>query len=144
MDPLFLTLDEILSLHEDQIRRYGGADGLRDLSLLQSALGTVSATFDGAFLQETLFEMAAAYLFHICRKHPFIDGNKRTAAIAALTFLLMNSIEIAADEDEFFALVIGVAVFMWYMSPFQQCVRELSANNTPNPAARCLRLMGEQ
>lgn len=109
MDPLFLTLDEILSLHEDQVRRYGGSGGVRDLGLLQSALGTVMATFGGAFLHQTLFEMAAAYLFHICRNHPFIDGNKRTAVAAALTFLEMNGIEIDADESEFYDLVMGVA-----------------------------------
>lgn len=108
MDPLFLTLDEILSLHDDQIRRYGGSGGVRDLGLLQSAIGTVSATFDGSLLHETVFEMAAAYLFHICRNHPFIDGNKRTGIAAALTFLEMNGIEINADEDELYDLVMGV------------------------------------
>lgn len=109
MDPLFLSLDEVLSLHEDQIRRYGGSGGTRDLGLLQSAMGSVSATFGGAFLHETMFEMAAAYLYSICRNHPFIDGNKRTAVGAALTFLEMNGVEIEAGEDEFYDLVIGVA-----------------------------------
>ncbi len=110
MDSLFLTLDEILSLHEDQIGRYGGSRGVRDLGLLQSAIGTVTATFGGSFLHETLFEMAAAYLFHVCRNHPFVDGNKRTGIAAALTFLEMNGIEIEADEDEVYDLVIGVAM----------------------------------
>lgn len=86
MDPLFLTLDEVLGLHDDQIRLFGGSGGIRDLGLLQSAIGNVAATFGGRFLHETLFEMAAAYLYGICRNHPFIDGNKRTAADAALTF----------------------------------------------------------
>lgn len=110
MDPLFLSLDQILSLHDDQIRRYGGSRGTRDLGLLQSAIGTVTATFGGAFLHETLFEMASAYLFHICRNHPFLDGNKRTAIAAALTFLEMNGVEIEADEDDLYDLVVGVAV----------------------------------
>ena len=90
MEPVFLTLDEILSPYGDQIRRHGGSSGVRDMGLLESALGTVMATFDGSFLHETLFEMAAAYLFHISRNHPFIDGNKRTAIAAALTFLEVN------------------------------------------------------
>jgi death-on-curing protein len=98
-----------LSLHEDQIRRYGGSGGIRDLGLLQSALGTVTATFGGSFLHETLFEMAAAYLFHVSRNHPFIDGNKRTGIAAALTFLEMNGIEIESDEDDLYDLVMGVA-----------------------------------
>ena len=109
MDPLFLSLDEVLSLHEDQIRRYGGSGGARDLGLLQSAMGSAAATYGGVFLHETMFEMAAAYLYGICRNHPFIDGNKRTAVAAALTFLEMNGLEIEAGENEFYDLVIGVA-----------------------------------
>ena len=109
MDPLFLTLDDVLSLHEDQIARYGGLGGLGDLGLLQSAIGNVMATFEGSFLHGSLFEMAAAYLFHICRKHPFIDGNKRTAVAAALTFAEINGVEIDANETDFYDLVIGVA-----------------------------------
>ena len=109
MNPLFLTLDEVLSLHAEQIRLFGGSSGIRDLGLLESAMGTVEATFDGAFLHETLFAMAAAYLHGICRNHPFVDGNKRTAVAAALTFLEMNGIEVDADADAFYELVIGVA-----------------------------------
>jgi death on curing protein len=109
VDPVFLTLDEILSLHGDQISRHGGSGGVRDIGLLESAIGTVMATFGGSFLHETLFEMAAAYLFHISRNHPFVDGNKRTAIAAALTFLEMNGVGIDADENALYDLVIGVA-----------------------------------
>jgi death on curing protein len=108
IDPLFLTLDEVLALHEDQIQRYGGTPGIRDIGLLESAVGSVAVTFDGRLLHETLSEMAAAILFGICRNHPFVDGNKRTAVAAALTFLELNGIEVDADEDEFYDLVIGV------------------------------------
>ena len=72
-------------------------------------MGSVEATFGGAFLHETIFAMAAAYLYGICRSHPFIDGNKRTAVGAALTFLEMNGVEVDADEDAFYDLVIRVA-----------------------------------
>lgn len=109
MKPLFLTLDEVLSLHAEQIRLFGGSSGIRDVGLLQSAVGSVEATFGGAFLHETIFAMAAAYLYGICRNHPFIDGNKRTSVGAALTFLEMNDIEVDAAEDAFYDLVIGVA-----------------------------------
>ena len=109
MKVLFLTFGEVLSIYEEQIRLFGGPSGLRDSGLLQSAMGNVEATFDGAFLHESLFEMAAAYLYGICRNHPFLDGNKRTAVAAALTFLDMNRIELDADEEEFYRLVIGVA-----------------------------------
>ena len=109
MKPLFLTLDEVLSLHAEQIRLFGGSSGIRDIGLLQSAVGSVEATFGGAFLHETIFAMAAAYLYGICRNHPFIDGNKRTSVGAALTFLEMNDVEVDAAEDAFYDLVIGVA-----------------------------------
>lgn len=109
MDPTFLTLDEALALHEDQIRRYGGISGVRDLDLLSSALGAVSASFGGELLHGSLPEMAAAYLFYIASNHPFLDGNKRTALAAALVFLEMNDIEIRASEDELTDLVLGVA-----------------------------------
>jgi death-on-curing protein len=106
---LFLTLDEVLIVHEEQIRLFGGADGIRDPSLLMSAMGNVEATFEGVFLHETIFEMAAAYLYGICRNHPFVDGNKRTALSAALTFLDTNQIEVHAGENELVNLVICVA-----------------------------------
>lgn len=106
---LFLTLDEVLGLHDVQVQLFGGSGGIRDLGLLQSALGNVEATFGGQFLHETFVEMAAAYLFGICKNHPFVDGNKRTAVAAALTFLDLNGFDVDASEDEFYALVIGVA-----------------------------------
>ncbi|HYQ81440.1 MAG TPA: Fic family protein, partial [Anaeromyxobacteraceae bacterium] len=74
--PAFLTLDEVLALHADQIGRYGGSPGLRDLGLLESALAAPRATFGGEHLHGSLPEMAAAYLFHLVRNHPFVDGNK--------------------------------------------------------------------
>jgi len=89
-DPVFLSLDEILEIHAEQVERYGGSSGLRDAAGLESAVATPQATFGGEFLHASIPAMAAAYLFHICQNHPFIDGNKRTAANAAITFLLMN------------------------------------------------------
>lgn len=109
MEPLFLSLDEVLALHEDQIRRYGGTHGLRDQTLLSSALGTPSATFGGQFLHQDLFEMAAAYLYHLAQNHPFLDGNKRSALASALMFLWMNDVEIVTEEDSLTDLVLGVA-----------------------------------
>jgi len=109
VDPLFLTLDEVLALHEDQIRRYGGSHGVRDIGLLESALGNAAATFDGEYLNQTIFEMAAAILYGICRNHPFVDGNKRASVAAALVFLEMNGVTVDADQSVFYDLVIGVA-----------------------------------
>lgn len=109
MNPVFLALEEVLAIHEDRIRQYGGTSGIRDVGLLQSAKGTVEVTFDGAYLHGTLFEMASAYLFHIARNHPFLDGNKRTALACTLAFLRLNDIRIEARPDTLYDLVIGVA-----------------------------------
>jgi len=108
MSPVFLNLAEVLEIHRDQIERYGGQPGIRDLGLLQSALAMPAAGFGGRYLHEDLFEMAAAYLFHIARNHPFVDGNKRTGAVAALVFLSLNDIEIEAEEDSFEQTVSAV------------------------------------
>ena len=109
MNPVFLSLGEVLEIHRDQIERYGGDPGIRDLGLLQSALAMPAAGFGGRYLHSDLFAMAAAYLFHIVQNHPFADGNKRTGAVAALVFLSLNDIEIDADEEEFESMVLSVA-----------------------------------
>lgn len=106
----FLGLDEILEIHRDQIERYGGSAGIRDMGLLQSAVATPAAGFGGDYLHQDIFEMAAAYLFHITQNHPFVDGNKRTGTVAAVVFLEMNGVELNADEDELEALVRSVAM----------------------------------
>jgi death on curing protein len=109
VDPRFLTIDEVLTLHDLQVRLFGGINGVRDPGLLASAIANAEATFEGQLLHATFPEIAAAYLYGICRNHPFLDGNKRTAAATALTFLEMNGVEINADDDALFELVIGVA-----------------------------------
>jgi len=109
MEPVFLSLDEVLEIHEQQIERYGGSPGLRDAAGLESAVATPQATFGGEFLHASIPAMAAAYLYHLCQNHPFIDGNKRVGANGAITFLLMNDWEPAFDEEELVALVLSVA-----------------------------------
>ena len=109
MEPVLLTLDEVLAIQAEQIERYGGTQGGRESGLLASALAMPAATYGGEFLHSTLFEMAAAYLFHLCNNHPFLDGNKRTALAACLAFLWLNSLEVVADPDEIAELVLGVA-----------------------------------
>jgi death on curing protein len=106
---VFLTLDEAIALHADQIERYGGRPGIRDLSLLQSALGVPTATFEGRFLHEGFHEMAAAYLFHIVRNHPFVERNKRVGLVILLAFLGLNSRWIDANPVEVERLVQGIA-----------------------------------
>ena len=109
MTPRFLSLDEVLALHGDQLERYGGRAGIRDVGLLQSALGMPSATFDRRLLHGSLHEMAAAYLFHLVQNHPFVDGNKRVGLMALLAFLGLNDHWLDADPEELERLVLGVA-----------------------------------
>lgn len=105
----FLGLDEVLEIHQDQIKRYGGSAGIRDMGLLQSAVAMPAAGFGDHYLHEDIFAMAAAYLFHITQNHPFVDGNKRTGAAAAVVFLEINGVELTAYEDAFEELVRSVA-----------------------------------
>jgi len=107
--PLFLDLDRVLRTHLSLIERYGGESGVRDIGLLHSAIAMPQASFGGEFLHKDLFEMAAAYLFHIVQNHPFIDGNKRTGAAAAIIFLDMNGVEIEADEEGLVDVTLRVA-----------------------------------
>jgi death-on-curing protein len=76
---------------------------------LESAVATPQATFGGEFLHTSIPAMAAAYLFHLCQNHPFIDGNKRVGANAAITFLLMNNWEPTFDAEELADLVLSIA-----------------------------------
>ena len=105
----FLSLTEVLAIHRDQVSRYGGTTGIRDIELLKSALGIPMATFGGEFLHTDVFEMAAAYLFHLVKNHPFLDGNKRVGAVAALVFLLLNGHDFDAPEDDLVEMVLSVA-----------------------------------
>ncbi len=106
---LFLTLDEALAIHAHQIARYGGALGVRDQGLLESALAMPAATFAGESLHPSLPEQAAAYLFHLVKNHPFVDGNKRVGLACSLAFLRLNGIRVRATDDDLVGIVVGVA-----------------------------------
>ncbi|HUO57864.1 MAG TPA: type II toxin-antitoxin system death-on-curing family toxin [bacterium] len=99
MTPEFLTLDQVLVIHENQIKLYGGESGLRDMGLLQSALAMPSSGYGEEYFHKDLYEMAAAYLFHFVKNHPFVDGNKRVGLVAAYVFLRLNGIVLTADNE---------------------------------------------
>lgn len=109
VSPFFLSVEDVLRIHQDQISRYGGTLGVRDPRLLESAVALPRSTFDRRYLHEDLYMMAAAYLFHLCQNHPFLDGNKRTAAAAAIAFLYINKIVWVVDEEKLEHLVLSVA-----------------------------------
>lgn len=108
--PVFLSVEDVLEVHQDQITRYGGSKGVRDVGLLESAVRTPTATWGGTFLNADLFEMAASYLVSLVLNHPFEDGNKRVGTMAALLFLKENGVEIRNEEPAFSNLVIAVAM----------------------------------
>ena len=105
----FLTFADIMAMHAYQIGHFGGALGIRDVELLKSALVMPSATYGGQYLHTDIFEMAAAYLYHLVANHPFVDGNKRVGAMAALIFLDLNGVDFAASNDELTEVVLAVA-----------------------------------
>jgi death on curing protein len=108
-DIVFLSIEQVVELHEDLIRLYGGLGGVRDAGLLESAIAMPQAAFGGEYLHQTVAEMAAAYLFHLCLNHPFHDGNKRIAFATAGIFLGLNGFVIDAAPEEEYDITIAVA-----------------------------------
>ncbi len=104
-----LTVDLVKEIHETVLAEFGGSGGIRDEGLLHSAVAAPQATFGGESPFADLPEVAAAYLFYICRNRPFIDGNKRAAMTAAIVFLRLNDIEPLPDSDKWEGLVLDVA-----------------------------------
>jgi len=105
----FLSESIVLAIHDDLIRLYGGIYGVRDASALDSALHMPQAQFSGQFLHSTIFHMAAAYGFHLCQNHPFLDGNKRAAGMVMFTFLQLNGLEPTATEIDYYQAMMAVA-----------------------------------
>jgi death-on-curing protein len=104
-----LSVDVVLQIHRRIIEEFGGGTGLRDRGLLESAVAMPQSAFGGADLHVGLPEKAAAYHFHLCANHPFVDGNKRVAVAAAEVFLLINGQELSASDDEVEDVTLGVA-----------------------------------
>jgi death-on-curing protein len=109
MEPQFLSITDVLELHTDSIERYGGDAAVRDIGLLESALAQPQAGFGGEYAHDSIPAMAAAYAFHIVKNHPFVDGNKRTGAMAAFAFLRLNGFQISATNDQFQDMILGIA-----------------------------------
>jgi death-on-curing protein len=108
-DCVHLSVVIVREIHAEALRKFGGSDGVRDENLLASAVLTPQSSFGGKSPYADLVEIAGAYLFYLCGNHPFIDGNKRTAMMAAIVFLRLNEIEPAPDSDEWERMVLDVA-----------------------------------
>lgn len=105
----FLTVEEVIQIHDDLISEYGGLHGIRDMGLLVSAIEMPKATMFGEYLHESLWDKAAAYLFHIVCNHAFIDGNKRTGAATTLIFLIQNGHIARYNMKDFEEMVCNTA-----------------------------------
>lgn len=105
----FLTLDDVLELHEEMINTIGGAHGVKDLNLLDSALAQPQMTFGGEDFYPTVAEKAAALAFSLIQNHPFNDGNKRTGHAAMVLFLDINGCDFVDDLDEQERVILAVA-----------------------------------
>jgi death-on-curing protein len=110
----YLTVAAVKAIHEEVLAAHGGSSGLRDLALLESAVAAPQASFGGEVLMKDPTEVAAAYLFYLCRNHPFVDGNIRVALASCLVFLETNGLLVADDVpsrdiDAWESLVLQVA-----------------------------------
>jgi death-on-curing protein len=108
-DCVHLTTEIVGEIHAAAIARFGGSTGIREMALLESAVAAPQASFGGKSPYADLVEVAGAYLFYLCRNHPFIDGNKRAALVACIIFLRLNGIEPKPDGPEWEALTLAVA-----------------------------------
>jgi len=118
MSCLYLSLEQILDFHESVINRYGGTHGIRDRGLLESAIAQPRQSAFQTDIYPTLPEKAAALAFFISENQPFLDGNKRTAAVALVTFLRLNGVDLSASDDELCGAIMGLADKTWDRKAF--------------------------
>lgn len=127
-EPEFLTVEDMLQIHDEQLTAYGGATGIRDQGLLESAVAMPQASFGEAYLHEDLAYMAAAYAFHIAQNQPFLDGNKRTGLVAAIVFLDLNGITVLDPQEKLYDAMIAMAERRMDKDVLAELLRELAAS----------------
>ncbi len=104
--PKFLSVEEVLKLHQDQIDSFGGTPGVRDRRLLEAALTQPQIRLGGKLLHPRIYEQAAAYLYHLAMSYPFVDGNKRTAFAVMDTFIRLHGCSLDLTNDQAYELVM--------------------------------------
>jgi len=124
-DCVHLNIHSVREIHAEAIKQFGGLNGVRDENLLASAVLTPQSSFGGKSPYADIVEIAGAYLFHICKNHPFLDGNKRTAMMAAIVFLRLNGIEPLPDSGKWEKLMLDVAADKLDRATTTQCLRKL-------------------
>ena len=108
MQTIYLTFEQVILIHQDQIDRYGGSHGIRDLALLESAVFRPQSSFDQHELYPSFFEKAAALFHSLINNHAFVDGNKRTGTASLLIFLEINRYRLYCDQDALVKFVLDV------------------------------------
>ena len=105
----FLTRKQIEGFHKAALADHGGSGGLRDEGMLKAAIAMPQATFGGELLHPTIAEASAAYLYHLCQNHPFVDGNKRVAVLSAVVFAKSNGYVLALENQDLERVTLDVA-----------------------------------
>lgn len=125
-DCFHLSVEIVREIHAEAIKTFGGLNGIRDEALLASAVFAPQSSFGGKSPYTDLIDVAAAYLFYLCRNHPFVDGNKRTAMGAAIVFLRLNGMETAPDSEKWERLLLDVAAGKLDRDQTTQYLRKLA------------------
>ena len=124
----FLSEEEIIYIHDNQITIYGGQHGIRSHELLNSAINHVKSEFDGIKLYNNPVEIASAYIYHLCQNHCFIDGNKRTALVVGLVFLDLNGIEISDPNGKLYDMMIEITLGKISKTQIQKIIFDLTVD----------------
>ncbi len=122
----FLTIEQVLAIHDDQIERYGGGHGIRSLPLLESAVFRPQTTFGGEDLYETIFDKAAALIHSLIMNHAFSDGNKRTGTVSGIIFLEINGYKIEVGKGIIYKTAVAIEQEKWSIGKISSWLRSRS------------------
>lgn len=126
---IFLSIEEVIQIHDELVSEYGGLHGIRDMGLLMSAIEMPKATMFDEYLHESIYDKASAYLYHIVCNHPFLDGNKRTGAASTLIFLIQNNVKPKYNMKKFEEMVCKVAQSQMSKEAISKFLNTMSDNH---------------
>ena len=124
----FLTLEEIIIIHDDQIEKYGGLHGIRDIHLLESAVARPQTTFANKDLYPSVFLKSAVLAHSLIKNHAFIDGNKRTGSVSMLIFLELNGYQVRISQSKLIEIVLKVESGKWTVTKLAEIAKKNSKN----------------
>ena len=127
----YITLEEVLAIHHDQVERYGGSHGIRDINLLTSAIERPKSSFMGEDLYPTIFDKAAALMHSILLNHPFLDGNKRTSIGSATALLHFNGWDLKVKQKELVEAALAVESKKWNLEQISKWLKDHSVKISP-------------